>query len=220
MKKNENKFIKTTKSLKILILSILVLVLLISCDENSEKNLLTFYYQAEDFAKKEIIQKLAKGFYQETGIKVIAKEYFADNLNRILDSEDNRMDVIEINYLNLSDFEHEKYLINFDSISRKNVINREYPENSYFIPYINEIYVLCIFYPEWEEKIKLPINNLDKLYKESVKIDESDYRAFGLVVNDGKNSVNNFFTFLNWNGGEIILISDSISFNKIGRAHV
>ncbi len=203
------------KTLRILILSAFLLLFFKSCDTNSENNLLTFYYHAENSEKEQVISNAIKDFSKETGIEVIVKEYFPNDINHILNSKKNIIDVIEINYLYLSDINLKKYFLNFDMIKAKPYLNRRFLSNNYLIPYLEEIYLLIGNNNEnLKDVINLPFKNIDDLYNASVKADSSNKRAFGLVVNDGKNSFRNFLTFVNWNGGEFFIENDSISLNK------
>jgi ABC-type glycerol-3-phosphate transport system substrate-binding protein len=206
---------KGIKPLGILIISAFLMFSSSSCDFNSNKNLLTFYYHSEDSQKKELIKKLINKFENATNIEIELKEYFSDDIQKILNQTNSKFDVIDLNYSNLSDFPLEKQLINFDSLPKE--ITPKYNHENYLIPWISDYYLL--FYNKsfvnGNPKMSIPVKSIEELIYFSALVDNDGIRGFGMIVNNSRNTLNNLLCFLQWNGGNLNITSDSINFNSI-----
>jgi|GEM_PF-4105003 len=211
IKKLNNEIIVFVKCLKVLIISVFLIFFCLSCDFFSGKKLLTFYYHAENPYKREVIMKLISDFEKTIDIKVNAIEYFPDDIGKILNKMKDSLDVIELNYLYLSEFKHKDFLLDLTSLPERMLILKRIDLLNYLTPFLSESYLLFANLPSnLQGSIEKSFDDVEELIKMSVLVDSSR-RTFGLVVNDGKYSVQNFLTLLNRNGGNIIIESDSIS---------
>ncbi|MFH1051811.1 MAG: extracellular solute-binding protein [bacterium] len=213
---NENKYflLNFSKTVKIRILTAFLVVCSVSCDFNSDKNLLTFYYHAEDSTKKREISGIINDFSSATGIEVIIKEYFSDDIYKIINRSNEPFDVIELEKFDLLSSIQSGAILNFDSIPPATITKRKYNYNNFLVPWLIDYNLLC-FNNDFilKSKIKTPIITISDLLKICAFIDTVTVRSFGIVVNDKKKSLNNLLLFLNWNDCNIEFSNDSVTYN-------
>ena len=216
IKENDYFFKKLLKSQKLLILSAFLLLFSVSCDLNSDKNLLTFYYHAEDFQKKKVIDNLIHEFEKSTGIDVKVTEYFSDDMSKILNNSISQVDVIEIDVSDASNVIEKRLFLSLDSIQDNSETGFMKPSLNNLVPWIPDYYLLFYNktilnnYPE----IKTPIRNLTELVNYSERMDSSGTRGFGMILNDNKNSLNYLISLLSLNDTKLDISEDSINFNN------
>jgi ABC-type glycerol-3-phosphate transport system substrate-binding protein len=193
--------------LKSLILCGFLVFFVFSCDYFSQKNLLTFYYHAEDYQKNIVIDKLVKQFQKSNDIKIKAIPYYTDEFSKIINDNDFTFDIIEIDYTNIFDDGLKNHLMRLDSL-----INKNYIYQNYYYPWLKDYYFIFknknlikhtqnFFLPLVEDKVN---------FSEVLNISQNE-KILGIPINNYQNTIHFLLSLSYLYNVDLCINDDSLS---------